>query len=154
MVFNCYCDPWHSFGFPNQLCQRQQHVPGTIPIGVLGMTWFLVLGGTKSVSLSGSGTSENWPIYILDISEWIKGRTGTVIYLGRKIFNHFRAKLASWHEILSQHITWLFVKQMLWPRMSATNQKVCALVTNLMPNVSCIFNKKSILIYHFKINCH
>lgn len=143
MMFNCYYDPWHTFGFPNPLCQRKQHVPGTIPIGILDMAWVLMLGMTKSVYLSGSGTSEpeNWPIYILAISEWIKGTTGTVIYLGRKILNYFRGNFASWHEVLSKpSIFCLTVKQMLWPRMSATNQKVCAVVTELRPSMFPVFS--------------
>lgn len=75
-------------------------MPGTIPIGILGMTWFWMLGGTKRVYLSGSGNSEleNCSIYILAISEWMKGRAGTVMHLGGRILNHYRASFASWHE--------------------------------------------------------
>lgn len=143
MMFNCYCDPWHSFGFPNQLSQRQQHVPGAIPTGILGMTCFWMLGGTKIVYVSGSGTSEreSWPIYILAVSEWIKGRAGTKICLGGRILNHYRASFAPWHEVPMQHtIFWLTMKQMLWPRMSANNQTICAVVTDLMPNMFPVFS--------------
>lgn len=108
-----------------------------------GITWFLRLGGTKSVYLSGSGTwdPESWLIYVLAITECINRRTGTVISLERKILNNFRTNLSSWHEVLSQHTTfWLTVKEMLWPRMSATNQKVCAVVIDLMPNVFLVFS--------------
>lgn len=99
IMFNYYYDTWHSFGFPNQLPHRQQHVPGTIPIGILGMTWFWMSEATKSVCLSGSGIlePENWPIYVLPISKWIKGKEGATIHLGGRILDHYRASVSLWH---------------------------------------------------------